>query len=161
MIDIAEKYGNWSKGKNEHRDSRLGEDYYENVPTADIQLFELKLDNQWKKIIFSYIAPIVNILYNNYKTRDINLAFVVKYGTDNQTELEPHHDSSTYTVNITLNQGNGIDYDGGGTHFIRQKYTLKNQLPGMCCIHPGRLTAYHEGLPITSGKRYILVSFVN
>lgn len=27
--------------------------------------------------------------------------------------------------------------------------------------HPGRVTHFHEGLPTTSGTRYILVSFVN
>ena len=32
---------------------------------------------------------------------------------------------------------------------------------GWATIHPGRLTHYHEGLPITSGKRFIFVSFVN
>ena len=103
----------------------------------------------------------MRVLYNNYKTKDINLAFVVKYSVENQQSLEPHHDASVYTVNIALNRGNGIDYDGGGCRFIRQNYILRNQDPGMCCVHPGRLTAYHEGLSVTAGTRYILVSFIN
>lgn len=161
MIQLAEKYGKWSKGKDEHNDPRLGKNYYENVPTVDVQLFEMKWENQWKEIVTKYIAPVARVLYNGYKTKDINLAFVVKYKFDDQKSLAPHHDSSTYTVNIALNSGNGIDYDGGGCRFIRQNVVLKNQEPGMCCIHPGRLTAYHEGLAVTSGTRYILVSFIN
>ncbi|XWV25333.1 putative procollagen-lysine [Tupanvirus deep ocean] len=161
MMQRAESYGKWSKGKDEHNDPRLGQNYYENVPTVDVQLFELNLDKQWHEIVFSYIAPVARVLYNNYKTKDINLAFVVKYDFNDQSSLSPHHDASTYTVNIALNKGNGIDYDGGGCRFIRQNYILKNQEPGMCCIHPGRLTAYHEGLPVTAGTRYILVSFIN
>jgi len=32
---------------------------------------------------------------------------------------------------------------------------------GWALIHPGRLTHLHEGLPVTKGKRYIMVSFVD
>lgn len=161
IMKLSEDYGKWSKGKDEHNDPRLGKNYYENVPTVDIQLFELGLDKQWKEMVFSYIAPVAGVLYNNYKTKDINLAFVVKYHYQDQASLAPHHDASTYTINVALNRGNGIDYDGGGCRFVRQNFVLKNQEPGMCSIHPGRLTAYHEGLPVTSGTRYILVSFIN
>jgi GR25 family glycosyltransferase involved in LPS biosynthesis len=161
LIERADKFGRWSKGNNEHNDPRLGKNYYENHPTVDVQLFELKMEKQWQDIVFSYIAPVARVLYNNYKTKDINLAFVVKYNFEDQAALAPHHDASTYTINVALNRGNGIDYDGGGCRFIRQDFVLKNQDPGMCCIHPGRLTAYHEGLPVTFGTRYILVSFIN
>jgi hypothetical protein len=161
LIEKMEAYGKWSKGKDEHNDTRMGSNYYENVPTVDVQLFEIKLDKQWHEIVFSYIVPMNKLLYDNYKTKDINLAFVVKYNFKDQTSLSPHHDSSTYTVNIALNRGNGVDYEGGGCRFIRQNYVLRNQEPGMCSMHAGRLTAYHEGLPVTAGTRYILVSFIN
>lgn len=161
IIEHAKLYNVWSKGNNEHIDPRLGKEYYENFPTVDIQLFELGLEKHWKEIVFSYIAPIARFLYSNYKTKDINLAFIVKYSADNQASLSPHHDSSTYTVNISLNKGEGIDYDGGGCRFIRQNFILRNKEPGMCTMHPGKLTAYHEGLPVTFGVRYILVSFID
>jgi len=161
LIEISEKCGGWSKGKDEHNDPRLGKNYYENVPTVDVQMFQLGLDKQWHDIVFAYVAPMAKVLYNNYKTKDINLAFVVKYHYTDQASLSPHHDSSSYTINVALNRGGGVDYDGGGCRFIRQNFVLKNQAPGMCCIHPGRLTAYHEGLPVTAGTRYILVSFIN
>ena len=32
---------------------------------------------------------------------------------------------------------------------------------GYALIHPGRITHYHEGLPVTKGKKYVCVSFVN
>lgn len=35
--------------------------------------------------------------------------FVVRYRPDEQPLLRPHHDSSTYTINIALNRP-GIDY---------------------------------------------------
>lgn len=38
-----------------------------------------------------------------------DLAFVVRYKPDEQPSLRPHHDASTFTVNIALNQV-GLDY---------------------------------------------------
>ena len=83
--------------------------------------------------------------------------FIVKYSMDGQKHLEPHHDSSTYTLNLCLNN----DFEGGGCRFVRQNFILNNKNIGYACIHPGRLTHYHEGIQITSGKRLILVCFIN
>jgi GR25 family glycosyltransferase involved in LPS biosynthesis len=160
LIELMEQSNSWSAGRNNHIDPRLGNNYYENHPTVDTQLFQVGLKEAWETIVKLYIAPVASHIYSGYNTRDINLAFVVRYRYDEQSKLAPHHDSSTYTVNIALNQG-GIDYQGGGCKFLRQNLVVKNQSPGMCCIHPGRLTAYHEGLPVISGTRYILVSFIN
>lgn len=38
-----------------------------------------------------------------------DLAFVVRYKPDEQPALSPHHDASTFTINIALNQV-GVDY---------------------------------------------------
>lgn len=38
------------------------------------------------------------------------LAFVVRYKPDEQPSLRPHHDASTFTINIALNQV-GVDYE--------------------------------------------------
>lgn len=159
MIETMEKYGKWSHGKDEHKDERLGKNYYENVPTQDIQLFQINMDKQWGFLVNNYIAPIVKHLFCSYVTKHVHMAFVVKYHWNHQAELEPHHDASNYTLNIALNQG-GVDYEGGGCRFIRQKYSMINQEVGTCTLHPGRLTHYHEGLKTTKGIRYILVTFV-
>ena len=50
--------------------------------------------------------------------------------------------------------------EGGEVHFIKRKCRIKNK-KGHALIHPGRITHYHEGLPITKGKRYVFISFVN
>lgn len=161
LIALVEKTGKWSLGKDNHHDPRIGKNYYENVPTVDSQLFDVGLDAQWKHIVSKYISRVASVLYCRYKTKGVNLAFVVRYNSQDQSSLSPHHDSSTYTVNIALNAGGGVEYSGGGCRFIRQDISLVNQPVGMCCIHPGRLTAYHEGLATTGGTRYILVSFIN
>lgn len=38
-----------------------------------------------------------------------DLAFVVRYKPDEQPSLRPHHDASTFTINLALNQL-GLDY---------------------------------------------------
>ena len=157
LILLSEKLGKWSPGENNHHDPRLGGNAYENVPTQDIHLKQLGLDKIWEQIVHKYIAPVAELLYNDYQTKGTNINFVVKYSLDGQKELKPHHDGSVYTINIALNN----DFEGGGCRFIRQKVDCVNKEIGVALIHPGRLTHYHKGLPITSGKRYILVSFVN
>ena len=154
LINIANNLNNWSDGKNE--DIRLAGGY-ENVPTRDIHLHQLDLDNQWKIILDKYISKFAAYLYSNFKTNETNIVFIVKYSMDRQQDLCPHHDSSSYSVLFTLND----EFEGGGTHFVRQDHKSVNVPIGNCSIHPGRLTHYHAGIPITSGERYILVGFIN
>lgn len=150
-IEICEKYGKWSGATNE--DSRIG---YENVPSNDIHFTEIKLNTIWEDIIKTYIAPVVSHHWGSYKTNNINIAFVVKYEHDKFYKLGPHHDSSAYTVNISLNS----EYEGGEVRFIKANKCIKNK-KGYALIHPGRITHYHEGLPVTRGTKYVCISFVN
>lgn len=39
-----------------------------------------------------------------------DLNFVVKYHPEGQPDLRPHHDSSTFTINVALTQP-GIDHE--------------------------------------------------
>uniref|UniRef100_A0A671SHX8 Procollagen-lysine,2-oxoglutarate 5-dioxygenase 3-like n=2 Tax=Sinocyclocheilus anshuiensis TaxID=1608454 RepID=A0A671SHX8_9TELE len=45
--------------------------------------------------------------------------------------------------------------------FLRYDCTVESPRKGWSFMHPGRLTHYHEGLPVTQGTRYIMVSFVD
>ena len=161
MIKRMEALGKWSAGKDSHIDERLGKNHYEPVPTKDIQFFQIQWDKQWEYIVMTYIAKVISLKYSFYKTKGVNLGFVVRYKPDEQAELSLHHDASTVTINVALNKGGGVDYDGGGCYFQRQNVQVVNQDIGMGLLHPGRLTAYHKGLKTTSGIRYILVSFIN
>lgn len=155
IINYCNDLNKWSDCKNNIIDPRLGN--YENVPTQDIHLKQINFDKQWEKIVFKYIVPMASIMYSFYKTKNINISFVVKYSMDGQKELVQHHDASTYTVNICLNN----EFEGGGCYFVRQNFILNNKKIGYTSMHPGRLTHCHEGLEITNGKRFILVSFIN
>lgn len=44
---------------------------------------------------------------------------------------------------------------------FRQNCSVLNNAKGWLIMHPGDLTHFHEGLHVTNGTRYILVSFVD
>uniref|UniRef100_A0A8C1NI27 procollagen-lysine 5-dioxygenase n=1 Tax=Cyprinus carpio TaxID=7962 RepID=A0A8C1NI27_CYPCA len=134
---------------------------YENVPTVDIHMNQIQFEKEWLKFLKDYIAPVTEKLYPGYSPRaEAVMNFVVRYRPDEQPSLRPHHDSSTFTINIALNRKD-IDYEGGGCRFLRYDCKVESPRKGWSFMHPGRLTHYHEGLPVTRGTRYIMVSFVD
>uniref|UniRef100_A0A8C4HSS1 Procollagen-lysine,2-oxoglutarate 5-dioxygenase 1 n=1 Tax=Dicentrarchus labrax TaxID=13489 RepID=A0A8C4HSS1_DICLA len=158
IVEEMEHYGKWSGGGNV--DNRI-QGGYENVPTVDIHMNQINFEKEWHKMLLEYIAPITEKMYPGYYTKaQFDLAFVVRYKPDEQPSLRPHHDASTFTINIALNQV-GLDYQGGGCRFLRYDCSIEAPRKGWALMHPGRLTHYHEGLPTTAGVRYIAVSFVD
>jgi hypothetical protein len=154
IIDISESDDNWSKGGDKYYDNRISN--YEPYPTQDIHLEKLGLKDMWEHVSKKYIYPIVENIYDYY-AKKINICFVVKYSMPGQKHLKPHHDSSSFTINLCLNN----DFEGGGCNFIRNNFTTTHKDIGSVIIHPGRITHRHQGLPITKGNRYVLISFVN
>uniref|UniRef100_A0A671NRZ6 Procollagen-lysine,2-oxoglutarate 5-dioxygenase 1 n=1 Tax=Sinocyclocheilus anshuiensis TaxID=1608454 RepID=A0A671NRZ6_9TELE len=158
LIEEMEHFGQWSGGGN--TDNRI-QGGYENVPTIDIHMNQVGYEKEWHKFLLDYVAPVTEKMYPGYYTRaQFDLAFVVRYKPDEQPALRPHHDASTFTINIALNQV-GIDYQGGGCRFLRYNCSIDAPRRGWALMHPGRLTHYHEGLPTVEGVRYIVVSFVD
>uniref|UniRef100_A0A7N8Y4N9 Procollagen-lysine,2-oxoglutarate 5-dioxygenase 1 n=1 Tax=Mastacembelus armatus TaxID=205130 RepID=A0A7N8Y4N9_9TELE len=158
LVEEMENYGKWSGGGNMDKRIQGG---YENVPTIDIHMNQVNYDKEWRKFLLEYIAPITEKMFPGYYTTcSTPLNFVVRYKPDEQPLLVPHHDASTFTINIALNS-KGVDYQGGGCRFLRYNCSVKAPRKGWALMHPGRLTHYHEGLPTTAGVRYIAVSFVD
>ncbi|XP_059831029.1 multifunctional procollagen lysine hydroxylase and glycosyltransferase LH3-like isoform X2 [Hypanus sabinus] len=158
LVQELEHYGQWSGGK--HEDTRLSGGY-ENVPTVDIHMKQVNFEREWLKFLREYIAPVTEKLYPGYYTKaEAVMNFMVRYRPDEQPSLRPHHDSSTFTINIALNT-KGVDYEGGGCRFLRYNCSVESPRKGWSLMHPGRLTHFHEGLPTTRGTRYIMVSFVD
>ncbi|CAG9823589.1 unnamed protein product [Phaedon cochleariae] len=159
LINMMETFGQWSSGRNQ--DDRL-EGGYEAVPTRDIHANQVGWEKHWLRFLQKYARPLQEKVFTGYyhdPPRSL-MNFVVRYRPDEQPSLRPHHDSSTYTVNVALNE-HGKDYEGGGCRFIRYNCSVVDTRLGWLLIHPGRLTHYHEGLKVTNGTRYIMISFVD
>lgn len=164
LIDMMETYGQWSGGKNNNYDSRLPGGY-ENVPTVDIHMKQVNWETHWLEFLRKFILPMQQKIFTGYyhDPPTALLNFVVRYRPGEQDQLRPHHDASTYTINIALNRPN-VDFEvieGGGCRFVRYNCSVIDTRIGWTFIHPGRLTHYHEGLKVTKGTRYIMVSFVD
>lgn len=158
LVEEMEHFGKWSGGGNMDKRIQGG---YENVPTIDIHMNQVGYEREWHKFLLDYVAPVTEKMYPGYYTKaQFDLAFVVRYKPDEQPSLRPHHDASTFTINIALNHV-GIDFQGGGCKFLRYDCAITSPRKGWALMHPGRLTHYHEGLPTTAGVRYIVVTFVD
>ena len=167
---------------------------------------QIGYEKEWLHFLDTYVRPLQEKVFTGYvhqvrlrwrlKTWQLGfwtiwllqppralMNFLVRYKPEEQPSLRPHHDSSTYTINIAMNQV-GEDYQGGGCNFLRYFIVLWNGFMGLSKVnknvitsmyncnvtstkkgwmfmHPGKLTHLHEGLPTTQGTRYIMISFVD
>ncbi|EDW79565.2 uncharacterized protein Dwil_GK20548 [Drosophila willistoni] len=159
LVAIMESHGGWSDGSNS--DKRL-EGGYEAVPTRDIHMKQVGLESLYLKFLQLFVRPLQEKVFLGYyhnPPRSL-MNFMVRYRPDEQPSLRPHHDSSTYTINIAMNKA-GIDYEGGGCRFLRYNCSVTDTKKGWMLMHPGRLTHFHEGLLVTNGTRYIMISFID
>lgn len=158
LVEEMEHYGQWSGGTN--YDSRIAGGF-ENVPTRDIHMNQVGFEKQWLEVIQRYVLPVQQKVFPGYHSKGHAIMnFVVKYHPQGQASLRPHHDSSTFTINVALSRP-GIDHEGGGCRFVRYNCSVTQTKIGWTFMHPGRLTHWHEGLAVTKGTRYIMVSFID
>ena len=60
-----ENFGQWSPGKDVNKDPRL-DGGYENVPTRDIHLKQVDLDQHWLYFLRTYIRPMQEKVFIGY-----------------------------------------------------------------------------------------------
>jgi hypothetical protein len=84
---------------------------------------------------------------------------MVKYDVTKKErqKLDMHTDKSEWTFLISLSNGCGLDYAGGGTYFECLDSTVHIQR-GHALVFPGKLR--HCGQRITAGLRFLLVGFL-
>jgi len=113
-------------------------------------------EEQWVYVLGHFIRPLVERQYRGISFKaEINIAFVVRYSMAGQRDLRPHNDASQVTTTVILNS----EFEGGGVQFTRYNCSHVSRTPGFLLMHPGRVTHNHLAYPITSGTRYVLVSF--
>ena len=102
FVQEAESFGKWSDGS--HDDNRL-QGGYEAVPTRDIHMNQIGYEAQWLYILDFYVRPLQETVFVGYFHQPPKslMNFIVRYRPDEQPFLRPHHDSSTYTINVALN----------------------------------------------------------
>ena len=147
VIKAAESNGQWTKKRHE---------FY---PTTDMLIETIGMKEIYEEVLKEYLYPMAIHLWDlegkTWKALESE-SFIIKYIPNEQAHLSFHHDHSLFTGLVTLNDG----FEGGGTMFRRQKTCVKQPI-GTMSLHPGNITHKHGARPITSGLRYVIVSFVN
>ena len=148
IINESEKYATHNGGWTTKR--------HHSYPTTDLPVDKIP---SIFGIILETLKTILKQISISYGLCDFELdikdLFVVKYSHDAQNELSPHKDGSFISFNILLNETN--EFEGGGTYFEDGLTSYSEQ--GDVLLHSGLIN--HSGLPITYGKRYLLVGFVD
>lgn len=132
-----------------------------NYPTTDLPLVELPETLAFLQVALEErIYPALRSQFGSFLPDPSKLrvadGFVVKYDASaGQNELKPHRDGSLLSFNIALNKS--TEYEGGGTWFASLDQAIKLEQGHMVSHASGLL---HGGHGITTGTRYILVSFV-
>ena len=157
IINESEKYAN--NNKTNENPTGWTTNRHNKYPTTDLPIKDIPSINNFIKNFV--IINLFNLIEENYKLNkyylSFNDVFIVRYEHDKQNFLEKHKDGCLISFNILLNNPN--DFEGGGTKFYYDKSEVHvDNTKGGLIIHSGRVN--HEGIPITKGKRYILVGFI-
>ena len=148
LIDNLRDFTEWTNGRHK---------FY---PTNDIliETYNSNLAKIYDTILKNVAFHAVDALYdaNVTKSNIIHETFIIRYRPEFQGFLKLHHDASAFTILTTLSELD--DYEGGCTFFPEHE-TLVKSPAGHVSIHPGNLTHKHGARPITSGERYVIVSF--
>ena len=150
IIQTCEDQGKWTQKRHE---------FY---PTTDMLLDTVGLNSTYEKVLQKHCYPAAMHLYGLEGKNWDSLSgenFIIKYRSDGQPLLSLHHDYSKITYLLNLSEY-GVDYEGGGTYFYRQKLLHRGEM-GEMSLHPGNITHKHGARPTTKGTRYVIVSFCN
>ena len=150
LVKDLKNFDNWTK------------DRHGNYPTNDVLLkdYNENLHGIYSTCINNIVLPLINTIYegSTFKKENFNHeTFIVRYKPGVQNSLRLHHDSSTFSIILNLSQ-EGEDFEGVGTK-IPQKEILVKAPKGNIVILTGNMTHWHGVRPITSGERYVIVSF--
>lgn len=113
LIEIMENNGKWANQSNV-------EDGNEIVPTRDILLKNVDLDEIWLEFLNGYVRPLTHLVYPGRQEKESRsvLNYVVRYKPNESYRLRSYWDATAFVVNIVLSQS-GFDFQGGGFKFSR------------------------------------------
>lgn len=116
----------------------------------------------WDEEVRKHTTPAINHYAQEHKIvisqdEGFNL---LRYGTTQKYDF--HADSNwdiyrTASILVYLNPG---EYEGGATHFKYFDLKVKPEKPAIV-VFPANYAYLHAAMPVTSGQKYVLVSWMN
>lgn len=114
----------------------------------------IELEDYVKKCIVDY-----NTKFQSNITKSEGMS-LLKYDIGNWYISHSDTDWKTYRIASMLIYLNPCEYDGGATKFKLFDLEIKPKLPSLV-IFPSNFAYEHEAMPVTSGFKYVIVSWMN
>jgi len=127
-------------------------------PTTDLLLSTINLENVYSSVLRDFMIPLAIDAYELDGTTPEDFFaenFLIRYTPETQNHLPFHHDSSLFTFNVSIND----DFTDGGLLFKKNNIHIQPE-PGHGVLAPGMIGYKHGAKPISSGVRYMIISFV-
>lgn len=153
LVEEAEHFGHWRTEADVEENPYDSEVKEYCLPDTTQHLARMNgLDRVYDEIAKRHLIPLIQSLWRTFKVQKVERPYILKYSADQIRSMDLHYDLETCTLVTYLND----EFEGGGTHFPRWKYNTGKQAPGTAILYPGGISHEHEGLAITSGKRYLM-----
>jgi len=123
--------------------------------TLHLENISPKLQQVYFEIVEKHIRPLAQTLWKTFKIQKMDRPYVLKYEPEVISEMGLHHDMETVSMVVALSRPE--DYQGGGTYFPKWNHSTGKPAPGGAIIYPGGVSHEHQGLKITSGRRYLFL----
>ena len=146
LIDVCEE-ASFSVDPNPEYAQATTDLEVDKCPEVRKHILDLGLVEKLVEAIYHYTSGLQQV-------KAFNDVFVVKYDADKQRDLIKHTDAGDVSFMLALSPR--TSYRGGGTAFESIKGPLHLD-QGSCVVFDAKLK--HQGLPITQGKRLLLVAF--
>ena len=127
-------------------------------PTTDVLLKDINFEDIYSEVLHNVMIPLAIDAYDLDGTTSKDYFFenfLVRYTPETQNHLPFHHDSSLFTFNVSIND----DFTDGGLLFKKNNIHIQPK-PGHGVLAPGMIGYKHGAKPISSGVRYMIISFV-
>lgn len=155
LIEEAEHCGRWKTGVDVEQNPYADMDDVCEPDTTQHLKHMPGLEKVYEEVVRRHLKPLMEAKWVTFKLQKVSKPYILKYSPDAVKEMKLHHDLETVTLVVYLN----TDFEGGGTRFPRWSYFTNangKPAPGSAIIYPGGLSHEHEGVAITSGKRYLM-----
>jgi hypothetical protein len=154
LVEEAEHCGLWRTAADVETNPYAEEIEELDEPDTTLHLHHMEgLDGVYREIVERHLRPLMERTWRTFRLRKVSPPYVLKYTPDAISGMALHHDLETVTLVVYLNDR----FEGGGTRFPKWNYVVSGRRPGEAILYPGGLSHEHEGLPIRSGSRYLLL----
>jgi hypothetical protein len=116
----------------------------------------------WDEELRKYTTPAINHYAKEHEaniTQDEGFN-LLRYGVTQKYDFHADSNWDVYRTASILVYLNPSEYEGGATHFKYFDVKVKPEKPAIV-LFPANYAYLHAAMPVTSGEKYVLVSWMN